>query len=94
MVAAYPGPVKEFLVYSLMRLVLFAAAFALIVGIWAIFDDTINLLVVLVLALVVSGVTSYFLLNRQRDALARRVESRAAAASEAFERRKAREDVD
>jgi len=37
-------------------------------------------------------VASYYLLNRQRDALARRVEQRAARASAAFEERKARED--
>lgn len=93
-VATYPGGVKEFVVYSLLRLVLFIAAFSLVAGVWALFDDSLPLILVLIVALVVSGIASYFLLNRPREALARRVEARASAASSAFERRKAREDVD
>ncbi len=45
-----------------------------------------------ILAFLVSGIASYFILNRQRVAFARRVEERAAKASAAFEERKARED--
>ena len=41
---------------------------------------------------VVSGVASYYLLNRPRQALADRVEVRAARASKAFEEMKAKED--
>ena len=41
-----------------------------------------------------SGIASYFILDRQREAFARRVENRAAKASAAFEERKAREDED
>jgi DNA-binding LacI/PurR family transcriptional regulator len=47
-----------------------------------------------VIALVVSGVVSYFLLNRPRDAFARRVDERARRAAAAFEAQRAREDVD
>ena len=46
----------------------------------------------MVIAFALSGVASYFLLNRQRDAFARKVEERAARASAAFEERRARED--
>lgn len=96
MVATYPGRVKEFLVYSLLRLVVFVGALALVVGVWALVggNDSVSVLGSIVLALLLSGIASYFLLDRQRQALARRVEARAAAASEALERRKAREDVD
>ena len=47
-----------------------------------------------VIAFIVSGVGSYFLLNRPREALAKRVEVRAERATKAFEERKAKEDVD
>ena len=57
-------------------------------------DGRINLLWPVVIAFALSGVASYFLLNRQRDAFARKVEERAARASAAFEERRAREDQD
>jgi uncharacterized membrane protein len=69
--------VKEFVVYTALRIVLFLASFGIVVGI---------------MAFLVSGVASYYVLDRQREAFARRVESRAARASAAFEERKARED--
>ena len=47
-----------------------------------------------ILAFLISGIASYFILNRQREAFAQRVESRASRASAAFEERKAREDQD
>jgi hypothetical protein len=49
---------------------------------------------VLVISLVLSGLASYFLLGRQRGALARHVDERARRASEKFEELKAKEDVD
>ena len=42
----------------------------------------------------VSGIGSYFLLNRQREAFAQRVEVRAERATKAFEQLRAKEDVD
>lgn len=84
---------KEFLVYTGLRLLLFVASLFLVMGIWAMATDgAVNTLWVAVIALVVSGIASYFLLSRQRDAFARRVEERASRASDAFEARKARED--
>ncbi|WP_210503542.1 DUF4229 domain-containing protein [Nocardioides xinjiangensis] len=86
---------KEFVVYTLMRVVLFVAAFAVVVGIMALLlDGRYNLFWSVILAFLISGVASYFLLDRQREAFARRVEARAARASAAFEERKAREDSD
>jgi len=92
-VAFYPEPVKEFVVYTALRLVLFVGAFAVTAGIWLAVSDSVPLLWALVIALLVSGVASYFMLDRPRESFARRVE-RARKASAAFEERKAREDVD
>jgi uncharacterized membrane protein len=87
--------VKEFVVYTALRIVLFLASFGVVVGIMALaFDGRYNLFWAVILAFLISGVGSYFILNRQRDAFAARVETRAARASAAFEERKAREDQD
>ena len=94
MVGVYPEPVKEFAVYTLLRLLLFAASFAIVAGIWLAVSDTVPLMWVFVIAFVMSGVASYFVLNRPRESLAQRVDERARRASEAFEARRAREDVD
>lgn len=84
---------KEFVVYTALRVLLFLASFGVVAGIMAlIFDGRLNLFWALILAFLVSGIASYFVLNRQRVAFARRVEERAARASAAFEERKARED--
>lgn len=86
---------KEFLVYTGLRILLFLASLALVIGVWGmVTDGRINALAVVVIALVLSGVSSYFLLRRQREAFARKVEERASRASAAFEARKAREDED
>jgi len=85
--------VKEFVVYTALRVLLFLASFGVIVGIWGLVsDDGVPLVWAVILAFLVSGIASYFVLNRQRVAFARRVEERAAKASAAFEERKARED--
>ena len=86
---------KEFVVYTVMRIVLFMASFGIVVGLMALaFDGRYNLFWAIILAFLISGVASYFILNHQREAFARRVESRASRASAAFEERKAREDQD
>jgi uncharacterized membrane protein len=87
--------VKEFVVYTAMRLVLFVASFGVVVGVMALlFDGRYNLFWAVILAFLISGIASYFILDRQREAFARRVEARASRASAAFEERKAREDRD
>ncbi len=94
MVGIYPHLVKEFAVYTLLRLVLLAGSFAMVAGIWLAVADEVPLLWVLVIAFVVSGVASYFILNRPRERFAQRVDERARRASAAFEARKAREDAE
>ncbi len=86
---------KEFVVYTVMRIALFLASFGVVVGVMAlVFDGRYNLFWAVILAFLISGIASYFILHRQREAFARRVESRASRASAAFEERKAREDQD
>lgn len=86
---------KEFVVYTALRLVLLVAAFGMIAGIWSILSDgNPHLFWSLILAFLVSGVASYYILDKQRDAFAKRVEARAAKASAAFEAHKAKEDDD
>lgn len=81
------------MVYTAMRVLLFLASFGVIVGIWGLVsDEGVPLFWAVILAFLVSGIASYFILNRQRVAFARRVEQRATRASAAFEERKARED--
>ena len=84
---------KEFVVYTALRIVLFLASFGVVVGVMALVSGgRYHLFWAVVLAFLVSGVGSYFILDRQREAFARRVEERAARAAAAFEERKARED--
>lgn len=84
---------KEFAIYTGMRIALFVASLITIMLIWSLFTEgRVPALWPVVLAFAVSGVLSYFLLNKQRDAFARRVEERASRAASAFEERKARED--
>ena len=83
---------REFVVYTGLRLLMFAATFGIVVGVWLAVADKANIPVAVVVAFVVSGLGSYFLLNRQREAFARRVEARAAKATKAFEEMKAKED--
>lgn len=85
---------KEFVVYTGLRIVLFLATLGVILGAWVLVADQANLFLSVVIAVVVSGVGSYFLLERPRAAFAARVEARADRAAAAFEERRSREDVD
>lgn len=82
------------LIYSVLRLLLFGAALGMVAGIWVLVAGEAPILWCLVLALAISGITSYFWLSRPRDALARRVEDRVGRASARLEEMRAKEDVD
>jgi Protein of unknown function (DUF4229) len=86
--------VKEFWIYTGLRLLLLAAAIVLVGGIWLAVSDSANVMWVLVISLVLSGLASYFLLGRHRTALAHHVDARARRASQRFEEMKAKEDVE
>lgn len=94
MVTAYAEPVKEFWVYTALRAALFVATLVMVVGVWLLVAGQVPILWAFVVAFVVSGVASYFVLNNSREAFARRVQERADRASAAFEARRAREDAD
>ncbi len=85
---------KEFVVYTLLRLVLFLATWGILTGAWVLVSGKAALGLTFLLAFVVSGIGSYFVLRGPRDAFARKVEARASRATERFEERRAREDVE
>jgi hypothetical protein len=86
--------VKEFWVYTGLRIALFLASLAIVAGVWAIVADEVHVVWAVVLAFLLSGVGSYFLLNRQREAFAQRVEVRAQRASAKIEEMRSKEDTD
>lgn len=87
---------KEFVVYTVMRLVVFVASLLIVMSVWSLVSgrDSVNAIWSVVLAFIVSGIASYYLLYRQREAFARRVEERASRATAAFEERRGREDAE
>jgi hypothetical protein len=86
--------VKEFWIYTGLRLLLFAASVIVVGGLWLAFTDSANVMWVLLISLATSGLASYFLLGSQRSALAHHVDERARRATEKFEELKAKEDAD
>jgi hypothetical protein len=86
--------VKEFWIYTLLRIVLFLASLGIVVGVWFAIAGSVPVLWAVVIAFVMSGLGSYFLLNRQREALARRVQTRAEAMTTKIDEMRAKEDVD
>jgi mannitol-specific phosphotransferase system IIBC component len=96
-VTSYPGCVKEFWIYTLLRVVLFAASLGIVIGVWAIIAGGLAggaLIWAIVIAFLMSGMGSYFLLNHQREALARRVQVRAERMTAKMEEMRSKEDVD
>jgi mannitol-specific phosphotransferase system IIBC component len=88
--------VKEFVVYTLARLGLLVASYAVIVGVYMLLQGTdhVPLLWPILAAAVVSAIASYYLLKGPRERFAARVDARARAASQRFEERRSREDDD
>lgn len=86
---------KEFAIYSLLRLLLLVAVFVVVLGIWIkVLGSEWSIIWPLLVAFVISGVLSAFLLNRPREALAQQVEQRAHRASAKFQEMKTREDLE
>lgn len=80
---------KEFAVYTGMRILVFVATFVIVAGIWVAASGNLNWFYALLISFVVSGIASYTLLNRQRQAFAGRVEQRASRTVDAM---RAKED--
>ena len=85
---------KEFVIYTGLRIALFLAAFAMVLGVWGLFTDSVPVILAIIVAFALSGIASYFMLNNARERFARKVQTRAERAAAKFEERKAREDVD
>ena len=86
---------KAFVIYTVLRLLLFLATYIVCAGIWMVLFDTDGLLLVpLLVAVVGSSLLSLKLLAPQRERFAAVIEARAERTSRAFEARKAREDTD
>jgi mannitol-specific phosphotransferase system IIBC component len=88
--------VKEFVVYTVARIGLFAASFAIIAGIYILVtgSDSVPIVWPVLLAAVVSAVASLYLLKGPRARFAARVEQRASAMTRRFEEARAKEDQD
>lgn len=74
---------KEFWIYTGLRLLSLVATFGIVAGIWSLVAGEVNLFFAIILAFVISGVLSFFVLDPQRRAFAEKVEARAARAVEA-----------
>ncbi|HET7735638.1 MAG TPA: DUF4229 domain-containing protein [Nocardioidaceae bacterium] len=85
---------KEFAVYTALRLGLLASTFLGVFGVWAIFSDEVPVIWVLLIAAVLSSVLSIKFLAGPRDRLALKVEQRAQRASAKFEEMRSKEDQD
>lgn len=86
--------VKEFWIYTGLRIALFVACLGVVAGVWMLVADEVPVLWVVVVAFALSGIASYVLLARPREAFARRVDERARRATQAFEAQRSKEDVD
>jgi uncharacterized protein HemX len=86
--------VKEFWIYTGLRIALFLGSFAIVFGIWAALTGDVPVLWAVVIAFAMSGVGSYYLLARQREAFARRVDARAQRAAAKIEEMRSKEDSD
>ena len=85
---------KEFWIYTALRVGLFLGAFCIVFGVWFLVADSVNVVVVVIIAFFVSGAASYVVLERQRSAFAEKVERRASRITEKYEEMRAKEDDD
>ncbi|HEY9353162.1 MAG TPA: DUF4229 domain-containing protein [Nocardioides sp.] len=82
---------KEFWIYTGLRLLSLLATFGIVAGIWSLVAGEVDIFFAVILAFVISGVLSFFVLDPQRRAFAEKVETRAAKAVEAA---RAKEDAE
>ncbi len=79
----YAGSVKEFAVYTLSRIGLFVAAYAIVVGVYLLVTggSSVPLLWPVIVAALISSVASVTMLRGQRERFAASVEQRARRAA-------------
>lgn len=80
------------MVYTALRIALFVGSLALVFGIWWVVAGEVPVLWAVIIAFLLSGLGSLWLLNGPREAFAMRIQERAEKASQAFEEMKAKED--
>ena len=85
---------KEFWIYTGLRIVLFLASLAIVVGVWFLVAGHAPIFWAVIIAFLMSGVGSYFLLNGPRAKFAQRVERRAERMTSKIEEMRAKEDAD
>jgi len=85
---------KEFVIYTSSRLGLFVASYAVVIGIYLLATgaDEVPMFWPFLVAVVISSISSVYLLKAQRARFAAVVERRATAASRRFEERRSKED--
>lgn len=85
---------KEFWIYTVLRISLFLGSLGIVVGVWFLIDGQVPVLWAVIIAFLISGLGSYFLLNGPRARFAQRVERRADRMSARYEEMRAKEDAD
>lgn len=82
---------KEFWIYTGLRLLSLVATFGIVAGIWSLVAGEVDIFFAVIVAFLISGALSFFVLDPQRRAFAEKVEARAAKAVEAA---RAKEDAE
>jgi membrane protein implicated in regulation of membrane protease activity len=82
---------KEFAIYTGLRLVLFGACFGIL---WVALHTWLAVWPLLFLALIITSILSIFVLRSARDRLARSIEARAGRISSRIEAARSAEDDD
>jgi hypothetical protein len=82
---------KEFAVYTGLRLVLFAASFGIL---WVALHTWLGIFPLLLLALIVSSILAIFVLRAARDRLAANIEQRAGRIASRIQEARSAEDED
>ena len=87
---------KEFWIYTVARIGLFIASYAVVAGIYMLLTGSshVPILWPFLVAMVISAVASYYLLRGPRARFAAKVEQRASRAASALEQVRSKEDRD
>ncbi len=85
---------KEFWIYTALRIALFLGSFAIVFGVWYAVTSDVPVVWAVVIAFLLSGIGSYLFLGHYREAFAVKVQGRAAKVAERFEEQRAKEDSD
>jgi membrane protein implicated in regulation of membrane protease activity len=82
---------KEFAIYTGLRLVLFAASFGIL---WVALHTLLGIFPLLLLALIISSILAIFVLRAARDRLAANIEQRAGRIASRIQAARSAEDED